>query len=124
MKQRKQQQGITFVGIAFILLLIGFATFTVLKLFPAYMQNFNVQSSLKGMEAEKSREYLGARDVRDSVLRRFEINEVEQVGKDDVSITRDGRTYLVDVDYEVRIPFISNVSLLISFKNHAEVDAQ
>jgi len=124
MKLQKHQQGITFIGIVFILLLIGFVTFTVLKLFPAYMQNFNVASSLKGMEAEKSREYLGAAEVRDSVLRRFDINEVEQAGKDDISITRDGKTYLIDVDYEVVILYISNVSLLISFTNHAEVTAQ
>lgn len=124
MKLQKHQQGITFIGIAFILLLIGFATFTVLKLFPPYMQNFNVASSLKGMEAENTREYMGARDVRDSVMKRLDINEVEQVGKDDISITRDGQIYLIDVDYEVRVPFISNVSLVISFKNHAEVDAK
>lgn len=124
MKLQKRQQGITFIGIAFILLLIGFATFTVLKLFSPYMQNFNVASSLKGMEAENTREYMGARDVRDSVMRRLDINEVEQVGKDDISVTRDGQIYLVDVDYEVRVPYISNVSLVISFKNHAEVDAK
>ena len=76
------------------------------------------------MEGDKSREYLGAVAVRDTVLKRLDINNVNQVKKEDISISRDGGFYYIDIDYEVRIPFISNVSLLIDFKNHAEVSAR
>jgi len=124
MKLQKQQRGITLIGIAFILALIAFVTFTVLKLFPAYMQNFSVQSSLQSMQGEKSREYLGAVAVRDGVIKRLDINNVTQVPKEDIRITRDGQTYNIDVDYEVRIPYFSNISLVITFNNHAEVDAR
>lgn len=124
MKLQKQQRGITLIGIAFILALIAFVTFTVLKLFPVYMQNFSVQSSLQSMEGEKSREYLGAVAVRDGVIKRLDINNVTQVPKEDIRITRDGQTYNIDVDYEVRIPYFSNISLVITFNNHAEVDAR
>lgn len=124
MKLRKQQQGITLFGVAFTLILIGFVTFTVLKLFPVYMQNFSVRSSLENMEGEKSREYLGAVAVRDGVIKRLGINNVTQVDKENISITRDGQVYNIDVDYEVRIPYFSNISLVLTFKNHAEVSAQ
>jgi hypothetical protein len=124
MKLANHQQGMTLFGVAFTLLLIGFATFTTLKLFPAYMQNFNVKGSLKSIEADRSQEYLGAVAVRDRVLKRLDINDVTQVDKEDIRIKRDGGLYLIDIDYEVRIPFMSNISLLIEFKNHAEVSAR
>jgi hypothetical protein len=124
MKLQRQQQGITLFGVAFILLLISFATFTTLKLFPVYMQNFSVRGSLQSMEGEKGREYLGAVAVRDTILKRLSINNVTQVDKKDIKIKRDGQTYKIDIDYEVRVPYMSNISLVISFKNHAEVEAQ
>jgi len=124
MRLHTYQQGITVFGVAFTMFLIGFVTFTTLKLFPAYMQNFNIRSSLQGMEGDKSREYLGAIAVRDTVLKRLDINNVTQVDKEDISVSRDGEYYYIDIDYEVKIPFISNVSLLLDFKNHAEVSAR
>lgn len=124
MNTGKHQQGITLYGFAFILLLIGFAVFTTLKLFPVYMENFAVRSSLKSMEEEHGQEYAGALAVRSTVSKRFGINNISQVTSDDISVTREGQIYYVDVDYEVKIPYISNISLLVSFTNHAEVPAQ
>lgn len=124
MKTRNHQRGLTLFGFFFIMFLIGFTAFTTFKLFPVYMENFTIRSSLESMEGETGKEYLGAISVRDAVNRRFGINNVTQVGLDDISITRDGQIYNVDVDYEVRIPFISNISLVVSFTNHAEVSAR
>lgn len=124
MKTRNHQRGLTLFGFFFIMFLIGFTAFTTFKLFPVYMENFTIRSSLESMEGETGKEYLGAIAVRDAVNRRFGINNVTQVGLEDISITRDGQVYNVDVDYEVRIPFISNISLVVSFTNHAEVSAR
>lgn len=124
MKLAKHQRGITLFGVAFTLMLIGFVTFTVLKLFPVYMQNFSVRSSLESMQGEKSEQYLGAVAVRNGVLKRLGINNVTQVDKEDIHITRDGQIYNIDVDYEVRVPYFANISLVMTFKNHAEVAAQ
>ena len=122
MNCRKHQQGITLFGFALTLFLIGFIAFTTLKLFPVYMENYSIRSSLASLEKEQ--EHMGAMAVRDTLIKRFGINNVTQVSADDVSVIRDGQLYLVDVDYEVRIPFIANISLLVSFKNHAEVPAK
>jgi hypothetical protein len=124
MNCRKHQQGITLFGFALTLFLIGFVAFTTFKLFPVYMENFAIRSSLESMETERDTEYRGVVSVRNTLLRRFEINNVTQAKKDDISIIRDGQTYRIEVSYEVTIPFISNISLLVSFNNTAEVPAQ
>jgi len=124
MKTGKLQQGITLPGVAFILLLIGFTAYTVLKLFPVYMENFTISSSLENLEQDPVKEFNGAGSVRSAVMKRFGMNNVHQVSLDDIIVIREGQIYNVDVDYEVRIPFFKNISLLVSFKNHAEVTAQ
>lgn len=124
MKMGKYQQGITIYGLAFILLFIGFVTFTTLKLFPVYMENFTIRASVESLQNEADQQYLGVLAVRTALLKRLSMNNVTQVSAEDISITRDGQVYSVDVDYEVRVPFIKNISLLVSFANHAEVAAR
>jgi hypothetical protein len=124
MKTRKCQQGVTLPGLVFILLFIGFTAYTVLKLFPVYMENFTISSSLESLEQDPVKEYIGVGSVRSAVLKRFGMNNVHQVSVDDVIVIREGQFYNVDVDYEVVIPFFKNISLLVTFKNHAEVSVQ
>lgn len=119
----KQQRGASLSSVVFTLFLIGFATFTTLKLFPVYLEDFSIRSSLESLEADATQEYRGALSVRDAVLKRFDVNDVRRVGKDDLSIIRDGNAYQVNVQYEVIVPFISNVSLLIRFNHNATVRA-
>lgn len=123
MKLHRYQNGSSLFSIVFTLLLIGFVAYTALKLFPVYMEDFSISSSLETLEAESAKEYRGALSVREAVMRRFNVNNVSRVGKDDISITREGQSYYVDVDYEVTIPFIGNVSLLLKFSHSASVRA-
>ena len=60
--------------------------------------------------------------MRSAVLNRFSINNLTVVNHEDVVVKRDDELYIVDVNYEVRIPYIKNIELVLSFKNHAEVD--
>lgn len=124
MRLRKHQQGMTFFGLAFTLLLIGFVVFTALKLLPPYMQNFYVRGALQSTETDDAAEYSRAAAVRIAILKRLDINDVTQVKAEDVSVVRDGAIFNIDIDYEVVVPFVHNISLLINFENHAEVPAQ
>ncbi len=124
MKTGKFQQGMTIYGVAFILLLIGFLVFTILKLFPVYMENFTIRSSVESLQNDSAKEYMGAMDIRNALMKRFSMNNVSQVSHEDISVIREGQNYYVNVDYEVRVPFIKNISLVVSFTNHAEVTAR
>lgn len=124
MNTGKYQQGITIYGVSFILLLIGFTSFTILKLFPVYMENFTIRSSVESLAKDADEQYLGVSAVRSALMKRFGMNNVTQVTSEDISISREGQIYYVDVDYEVQVPFIKNISLLVSFTNHGEVAAR
>jgi hypothetical protein len=123
MKLQKSQQGFTMLSLAFYLGLLAFVVYTTLKLFPIYMEAFTVEASVEGLTTDKNKEYAGPMSVRSGVIKRLSINNVSTVSLDDIVVIREDKMYIVDVDYEVRIPFISNIDLVLSFENHAEVPA-
>jgi aspartate carbamoyltransferase regulatory subunit len=123
MKLQKSQKGVTMFSIAFYLGLLAFVVLTVLKLFPVYMENVTVASAVKNLESNREG-YMGVLAVKQSLIKNFGINNVTMVPAEDIRVTRDNQTYMVDVNYEIRIPYIRNISLVISFENHAEVAAR
>ena len=124
MRLKQQQRGATLFSIAFYLLLLGFAVFVTLKLFPVYMEAFSVKSSVESLRSEAGVEYTGARSVQQAVQRRFSLNNITAVTTEDIIVVREDQTYKVSVDYQVQVPFISNIDLLVSFSYGAEVPAR
>jgi hypothetical protein len=123
MKLQRSQKGVTMLTIAFYLGLLAFVVLTALKLFPVYMESFSVASSVEAMNSAQE-EYSGAMAVRIALLKKLGFNNVQNVTKDDISVTRENQVYMIDVNYEVRIPYIKNINLVVSFENHAEVPAR
>jgi len=124
MKLKHTQKGITLFSLAFFLMLLGFVVFVILKLFPVYMDDMSLKSSLESMAKDTTVEYSAAIDVRSTVIKNLGLNNITQVSLDDISVKRDGDIYNINIDYEVRVPFIKNIDLAISFTNHAEVRAR
>ncbi len=121
MKLDCKQQGFSFISLSFYLFLLGFVVFNVLKLFPYYMESFEIESSVRSLEAERGEPYNGAKSVRSALVKKLSFNNVTSLKKENIVITREDQTYLVDVKYEYRIPYISNVDLVVSFSHQAKV---
>lgn len=122
MKTLNGQKGLSGIGWLFVLALIAGGVLVTLKLLPAYLENMSVVTVLKGVR-ESGDVYRTSGEVRSAIVRRFGVNEVEQVGKDDILISRNGGIYEVIVEYEVQVPFVYNIDFLLTFNNRAEVPA-
>ena len=60
-------------------------------------------------------------EIRKLLKRRFDVNDVEHVGKNDVKIKKEGGILRVTVDYEVRVPIMWNVDAVTKFSKEIEV---
>ena len=124
MKLRNSQRGMTFWSTSFILFIIGFTAFVLLKLFPVYMEDLTIQSALEGVEQESAtNDRNTAGSIRTALMKRLNVNNIETVSSKDFQVAREGEYYIVDLDYEVTIPFIGNISLLITFDHSASFPA-
>jgi Tfp pilus assembly protein FimT len=121
---RRHQAGMTLISWMLIFVVAGILIMAALKLFPVYMEHISLTSSLNSLSSDHSLRGASPVELRNALMRRLDINDVKRVKSEDVTIQRDGAVYRVDVNYEVVVPFVYNISFLVSFEDTAEVAAR
>ncbi|MEJ2142492.1 MAG: DUF4845 domain-containing protein [Gammaproteobacteria bacterium] len=111
----------TAVGWVFVFLMIALITLVVLKLLPIYLDGFSVQSSLESLKKEHNLSKKSPHDIQRMILKRLDINMVDDVTKDDIYVTRDKSSMTIEVDYEVRENLAGNLDIVVSFDYSVEV---
>ena len=117
---RKHQNGMTYLGMLIMLIVIAFFAIVLIKVAPLYMEHFKVKSSLDSLaqEAKDDQSVLSPIEIEKHLLNRLSINDVQHVTKDDIKITRDGRKMVVEVDYEARVTLFDNLDLVARFPDN------
>lgn len=122
LSQRKKQQGLTLISIIIILLLIAFFTLLTLKIAPIYINHSRVMNSLNAIKNKPDIEKKSRYQVINLLQKSFNINYVEKVTKEDITIVKHGPFYLhVRIEYEVIEPIFGNLSVLVQFDDFIEV---
>lgn len=116
----KRQQGLTLISILFILGLIGFFVLLTLKTVPIYLDHGKVKSALEALKATPELGTKSEVEIRGSLSKRFSINYVYDVKKEDITIIKHGNYVKVDIEYETVVPLVSNLSLLAEFHDTVE----
>jgi len=123
-----RQRGMTLIGWAAVLAILVFIAMFFIRLTPVYIEYFSVKSSIDSL-ATDSRSggltvtggALGAKELRQILMRRFDINSVRRVEAEDIIVERQGAGYLVSVEYEAVTNFFGNIRLLVEFSHAVEV---
>lgn len=117
----QKQKGMTAVGWAFVFLVIAMVTLVTLKLLPIYIDGFSVASSLESLKNEHNISKMTPFDIKKTLLKRLDVNMVNDVTKDDIFIERDKGSMTIEVDYEVRENLAGNLDVVVSFNYSVEV---
>lgn len=120
-RYRSNQTGLTFLSVLIILGLIAFFTLLILKIGPIYLDHYKVKTVLESLENEPNLASQNTRKVRSLLMRRFDINMVEHVEKEDIAIKKRDGVLTVEIDYEVIEPIIGNIDVLVYFDDKIEV---
>ncbi len=111
----RKQQGLTFLSIAFILALIGFFTLLILKIAPIYINHSRVVNAIKAVENTTDIVTKSKAEIKTSLEKRFDMNYVEHVTPEDVTIVAQPGYVRVEVDYERVERIFGNLSVLVEF---------
>lgn len=117
-----RQQGITFMGFVLLMVLIGFFALLGLKLVPVYLDHYKVLSVLKSLENDKDLPSRSRDEILKTFEKRWDIDMIDSVTKDDVTITKDMHRIKVQIAYDVTKPILGNVDALVHFDDSIEVD--
>ena len=98
-----------------ILVVFAFLAAILMRLVPVYIEYFNVKSSLERLATEQGLGKASGRQLKDRLMRQFDINNIENVKREDIKIAKEGHKKTVIVDYEVRRPLVANIDMIVHF---------
>jgi len=121
MKLPNQQRGMTAIGWLFTLAILIMVVLLLIKIAPAYIDQFNVSSVLTSLKDEPGIGSMTGGEVTNTIMKRLDINMVKDVRPDDIYISQQGGNRIIEIEYQVQRNLLANVDILISFKNSIEV---
>ena len=121
MHRAKHQAGLTFIGIILILIPVACIVYVFMRAVPAYIEAYSVGDVLNSLKKEIDLKEKSKDEIYRMIQKRFDINDVHSVGKDDIKIQKTPNEVSVTVDYEAKVPLFSNVALALAFQKSAVV---
>ena len=108
------QRGMTTLGFIILMVFIGLFIYGGIRLTPAYVEYFEVSKALNGLQAEAAGVYSAA-SLRSTLEKHFDIDDVTGLDAKDVDIHHEDEGWVVHAVWDVREPFLGNVSFLVHF---------
>ncbi len=121
MRNYDKQRGMTMITIAAGLALLAFFVLIAITLVPVYLENFSVSSHVSRLGKDSRSKEMTKEELRNTLLKRFGIDDVKHVSREDILVTDIQGGYRIEVDYEVRKSFMGNVDLVVFFTETADV---
>lgn len=113
--QPSRQRGLSLLGwVVVLMVLVVFGT-AAFRMIPAYMEYNTISSAITSVLDDNKTALMSPGEVRDSIGKRFLINQVDAINTSDLNIEKDGGQLSVGVDYEVRQPMFYNVFVVMQF---------
>ena len=119
MQLRHQQRGMGLLKILFIFGMIAFVSVVGLKCFPLYSNQLKVSRVVQSVASEGS---VQPGEVRKSLQRRWDIEDITLLEPADVAIERDetGKAFL-SYDYDAETHLFYNATLVLNFNGREPI---
>lgn len=117
MRTHVTQKGITMIGFAILLGVLGFFAYAAMKLIPAYTEYFGVVKSMKLLQGEAGIENASVEEIRNKLNVQFDLQYVDEkdVPRQAIQLLTQNGTHSLRIAYDRDLPFIYNVDLLVHF---------
>lgn len=123
MNRKRQQRGMTFWMLLFVLTVLGFVFFVTLKLFPMYLESFKIDRAIESVTKDPGVGDRSKADIKDTLVKRFDIDDVTRITERDfnqyVDIDKKGRRVRITVEYSAEAHLVGNIYLVADFKKRA-----
>ena len=123
MKQlmHRRQQGMTFIGLMCILVLVGIIGYAGVRLVPVYLNYMKLARTMESAASEFKGEAPNLDGVRKSIDRHWAIEDITGIDQKDIEITKDDGGLTLHAVYDDTVPYIANVSLSVHFDKTVKV---
>ena len=117
----KRQQGMTMIGVLFVLALVGVIGYAGMRITPLYLNYMKVARSMEATASEFKGDAVDQAALRRTLEKHWQIEDIDSVAAKDVEITKDEGATTMHVAYDDSAPYIANVSLTVHFDKTSKV---
>jgi hypothetical protein len=118
----RHQQGMTFIGLLCILVLVGVIGYAGVRLAPLYLNYMKVAKAMDAAAAEYKTDNGSVDGVKKSLDRHWAIEDITAVEYKEIEITKEGDGLQLHVAYDDSAPYIANISLNVHFDKTVKVE--
>jgi hypothetical protein len=116
-----RERGMTTLGLVILVSFIGLCAFAAIRLTPIYLNYMKVVGVINGIHEEFDGRNPTRSAIRNSLMRRFDVESVGQITARDVTVTAVDGGFEVRAQYDHVAPFIANISFSVNFDRKALV---
>jgi hypothetical protein len=117
MKMRRKVRGITLIGFAIVLCVLGFFAYLAMRLIPMYVEYFGVVKAMEQVRSEGNSSQKSIDEIRRDLSMKFNTQYVddESVPPAAIQVIRQGGGSTLRIAYEKRVPFLYNLDIVGKF---------
>ena len=111
----REQRGIGFFGLIFVLAVCAVVLLLGMKLVPVYLELFAVKKVIAAMAQGEEVKSGTVSDIRNSFDRRAAIDNIQALQGTDLEITKDAGETVVTATWQHRVALFTGYTLLVDF---------
>ena len=112
---RRDQSGMSMLGMLCILLMVGFFAMCIIRMVPAYLEYLSVKDIVARIAMDPDTRDESTSDIRRKIANIFNTNQIYLLDPKDVEVFSKGGNTYIDANYEVRLPVMWKIDSILSF---------
>ncbi len=116
-----RQRGMTFIGLLFVLAMVGAIGYAGIRLVPVYLNYMKVSKIMDATATELQGAANDPGNIKRTLEKHWQIDDPSAPDLKDIEITKDDSGAAIHVAYDDSVPYIANVSLSVHFDKTVKV---
>lgn len=112
---KNRQQGLgfgNFIMSAFALIVVALLG---MKVVPAYVHSAQISQIFREIVADPALQNVPTSSIEMAYRKRASINDIKDLKVEDIEIVNEGGSLKLSASYEVKVPLVGNISLVLAF---------
>lgn len=120
MNNLRYQAGLTMTGWLLTIVLAGFFMLCAFKMVPSYAEDRYIKTALRALPRGPELAEISNNEIKTKLNKFYTVNNVRSEGASNIDIERSSKKTVVNINYEVRVPLIYNIDVVMTFKNQLD----
>jgi Tfp pilus assembly major pilin PilA len=116
----KKQKGVTLTGLLVICVILGVAGILAAKVLPVVIEYYAIVKNVKAVANDSNMKGASIPEIKLGYAKRAEIDNISDIKRDDLDISKDGDQLVIGFAYAKKIPLFANASLVLDFEHSTD----